>query len=256
MMKKFNALKVHNFGNHLVFCHNDLEINYWNMVSTYQSHLPGMRATPVCLVIAVQCWTAVSQLVEPALLLEGCWFDLPACRSVLRHDTESQTAPDVLVSTLHGSHHHNCMNGCMNNCKLLWTEASGECPKMWMWMLDVSLVAAKVEQGQTFLSDDPAISCPHPIALTPQCVKASPDSKIFVAQIWPLADTLTRTTYHVQWWHLGGSLLFARSEPQAVPCMAKCQSSANWITRTLFYSGGLDMAQSWFILCFPLWSSK
>ena len=65
-------------------------------------------------------------------------------------------------------------------------------------MLDVSLVAAKVEQGQTFLSDDPAISCPHPIALTPQCVKASPDSKIFVAQIWPSADTLTRPTYHVQ----------------------------------------------------------
>ena len=34
--------------------------------------------------------------------------------------TEPQTAPDVLVGTLHGSHRHQCMNG---------TKASVKCPK-------------------------------------------------------------------------------------------------------------------------------
>ena len=38
------------------------------------------------------------------------WLSLAACRSVLGQDTEPQTAPDVLVDTLHGSHHHQCMN--------------------------------------------------------------------------------------------------------------------------------------------------
>ena len=38
-----------------------------------------------------------------------------ACRCVLEQDTEPQNAPDVLVGTLHGSHH--CINVCMNYCK-------------------------------------------------------------------------------------------------------------------------------------------
>ena len=46
------------------------------------------------------------------------------CRSVLGQHTEPQTAPDVLVITLHGSHHHQCMNVCMNYWKTLWTKAS------------------------------------------------------------------------------------------------------------------------------------
>ena len=37
----------------------------------------------------------------------------------------TQTAPDVLVGTLHGSHLHQCMN----YCQLLWTKASAKCPK-------------------------------------------------------------------------------------------------------------------------------
>ena len=36
------------------------------------------------------------------------------CQSVLGEDTEPQTAPDVLVSTLHGSHHHQCMYVCVS----------------------------------------------------------------------------------------------------------------------------------------------
>ena len=43
------------------------------------------------------------------------------CPSVLGQDTEPQTAPDALVGTLHGSHHHQCMNVCVNYCKSLWT---------------------------------------------------------------------------------------------------------------------------------------
>ena len=47
------------------------------------------------------------------------------CRSVLGLITETQTALDVLVGTLHGSHRHQCMNVCMNYCKSLWTKAFG-----------------------------------------------------------------------------------------------------------------------------------
>ena len=36
-------------------------------------------------------------------------FPWSACWSVLGHDTEPQTAPDVLVGTLHGSHHYHCL---------------------------------------------------------------------------------------------------------------------------------------------------
>ena len=59
------------------------------------------------------------------LLSEGRLFDSP---SLHVRDTEPQTTPDVLVTTLHGSHHHQCMNVCMNYCKLLWTKASDKCP--------------------------------------------------------------------------------------------------------------------------------
>ena len=38
------------------------------------------------------------------------WFPWPACQSALGLDSKPQTAPDVLVSTLHGSHHHQCMD--------------------------------------------------------------------------------------------------------------------------------------------------
>ena len=53
--------------------------------------------------------------VEPrgrasVLLSDGRWFNSPGLQSVFWQDTESQTAPDVLVGTLHGSHRHQCMN--------------------------------------------------------------------------------------------------------------------------------------------------
>ena len=35
-----------------------------------------------------------------------------ACQSVFGQDTEPQTAPDVLVRTLHGCHRHQCVNYC------------------------------------------------------------------------------------------------------------------------------------------------
>ena len=41
-----------------------------------------------------------------------------------RTDSEPQTAPDVLVGILHGNNHQQCMNVCVNYCKLLWTKAS------------------------------------------------------------------------------------------------------------------------------------
>ena len=50
-------------------------------------------------------------------------FDSPACRSVLGQVSEPQTAPDVLLSRLQGSH---CRQ-CMYYCKSLWTKASAKC---------------------------------------------------------------------------------------------------------------------------------
>ena len=66
------------------------------------------------------------------LLLEGCWFDSPGLhvKVSLGKILNSKTAPDVLVCTLHGSHHHQCMNICMIYCKLFWTKVSAKCPKM------------------------------------------------------------------------------------------------------------------------------
>ena len=42
---------------------------------------------------------------------------------------EPQTTPDVLVGTLHGSHHHQCMNVCVNYYTLRWTKACVKCCK-------------------------------------------------------------------------------------------------------------------------------
>ena len=62
------------------------------------------------------------------LLSEGQWFDSPGPRSVLGQDTEPQTAPDVLIGTLHGGYHYQCMN----YSRLLWTKASAKyCKCSW-----------------------------------------------------------------------------------------------------------------------------
>ena len=46
------------------------------------------------------------------LLSEGCWFDSPGLHveESLGKILNPRTAPDVLVGTLHGGHHHQCMN--------------------------------------------------------------------------------------------------------------------------------------------------
>ena len=60
------------------------------------------------------------------------------------------------------------------------------------------------------------------------------DINIAVAQIQPTPysfDTFMRPTYGVEWWHLGGLLLFPRSGPQASHSNAVCQPRINQITR-------------------------
>ena len=52
--------------------------------------------------------------VEPVSCYRKVTGSISLVCSVLRQDTEPPTAPDVLVGTLHGSHHHQCMNICMN----------------------------------------------------------------------------------------------------------------------------------------------
>ena len=53
---------------------------------------------------------------------------------VFGQDTEPQTAPEVLVGTLHGSHRQKYMKACMKYCKLLWTTVSAKCPKC-KWLI-------------------------------------------------------------------------------------------------------------------------
>ena len=61
------------------------------------------------------------------LLPEVHWSDFLGLhiKVSLDRDTEPQTAPDVLIGTLHGSHCHQCMNVCMNYCK----STKAKCPK-------------------------------------------------------------------------------------------------------------------------------
>ena len=77
-------------------------------------------------------WAGVAlgqHLVIGRLLVRFPTIPWYACQSVLGQDTEAQTAPDVLVGSLHGSRHHQCVNVCMNYCKSLWTKASDKCSK-------------------------------------------------------------------------------------------------------------------------------
>ena len=66
------------------------------------------------------------------LVGSGNWVNRQFLAGTPRLDspTEPQTAPDVPVSTLHGHHHYQCMNVCMNYCQSLLTKASAKCPKM------------------------------------------------------------------------------------------------------------------------------
>ena len=66
------------------------------------------------------------------LLTEGRWFDSPwsACLSVLGQETEPQTAPDVLVGTLHGSNPRQFKFVWITVCRL-GQKVSAKRPKMW-----------------------------------------------------------------------------------------------------------------------------
>ena len=71
-----------------------------------------------------------SQHITTASIVIGRLLVRFALVCTLKQDTEPQTAPDVLDGTLHGSHHHQCMNECINYYKLLWTQVSNKSPKM------------------------------------------------------------------------------------------------------------------------------
>ena len=59
--------------------------------------------------------TIVEARGSGVLLPEGCWSDSPGLHIEvsLGNTTETQTAAEVLVGTLHGSHHLQCMNACI-----------------------------------------------------------------------------------------------------------------------------------------------
>ena len=60
----------------------------------------------------------------------------------------------------------------------------------------------------------------------------NPDSKIVAAPIWARPDTFIWTTCRLEWWQLGGPLLFARFEPQAGHTTATCQPGSNQLNRS------------------------
>ena len=79
---------------------------------------------------------AVAQGQSQYLVLKGCWFDSPGLHVEVSLD---KILNPKLVGTLHGSHHHQCMN----DCKSLWTEASGTCPKKWWHRKQINECKAK-----------------------------------------------------------------------------------------------------------------
>ena len=92
--------------------------------------------------ILLSCLFIPKCLVTGRLLVRFPWS---ACWSVFGQDTEPQTAPDVLVGTLHGSHCSHFMTVCMKFCKLLWTAAYAKCPKckcnvnVWLKVTSITL---------------------------------------------------------------------------------------------------------------------
>ena len=63
------------------------------------------------------------------MLSEGNCFDSPGLHIEVSLD-KTVNPKQLLVSTLYGSHCHQCMNACINYCKSLWTKVSDKCPKM------------------------------------------------------------------------------------------------------------------------------
>ena len=86
-------------------------------------HLEGDDMSLICsqLVSAAPMWAIKKKTVTAwtHILREHCiekrvhWFDSPGWHVIVSlgsTDTETQTAPDVLVSTLRGSHRHQCVS--------------------------------------------------------------------------------------------------------------------------------------------------
>lgn len=63
--------------------------------------------------VAVNCGSGgkAGCAVTGGSLVKFPWLQ---CRGILEQDIEAQIAPDELVSTLHGSFFHQCMNKCVN----------------------------------------------------------------------------------------------------------------------------------------------
>ena len=64
-------------------------------------------------------WVAVAQRSNQHLVIGRALVQFPssAWGSAVGQDTKLQTAPHVLVGTLHWSHQHQCINVCMNYSK-------------------------------------------------------------------------------------------------------------------------------------------
>ena len=97
-----------------------------------------------------------------SVLLSACW-------SVLGQDPEPQTAPDVLVATLHGSHCHQCIN-MWNYCKLLWRQ------KHLPNALNVNVKFCSMQEKSLYLSCSFVdISSKHSSSITSPLVKLVPE---------------------------------------------------------------------------------
>ena len=78
--------------------------------------------------------------VEPVSCYWKVAGSVPLAEMSLGKKMNSKLLPDMLVSILHGSHHHSCMN----YCKSLWTKVSAIYPKMYANETFVSLNQTKL----------------------------------------------------------------------------------------------------------------
>ena len=71
-----------------------------------------------------QLGAAVARGVEPVTSYRKVAGQFPLVEVSLGKLLKPQNAPDVLVSLLHGSHRHHCMNAGINYCESDWTKVS------------------------------------------------------------------------------------------------------------------------------------
>ena len=103
-------------------------IIFWFVLFTRKSYraFVGEETSPVLMKVLSHPGHPKSCIVGTGMVVDHRKSQRPVIQRLLVQFPWSAW-PDVLISTLHGSHHHQCVNVCMIFCDLLWTQASAKC---------------------------------------------------------------------------------------------------------------------------------